>query len=161
MSGGRIMLRIEPLLRAAAGITASTALAGSLLFLGGCGPQPTYQVVETPPPSRIGTVQSVNEVIEQKDPSGAGLIVGGLIGGGLGSLVGSGTGRTVATVVGAAGGAYAGHQVEKNQGQGQVVYQIGVKYDDGTWATIRQASPTGLRVGDRVRVTDRGVELLR
>ncbi|TMG82180.1 MAG: glycine zipper 2TM domain-containing protein, partial [Betaproteobacteria bacterium] len=112
-----------------------------------------------PPPARIGTVESVREVVEQKDPSGAGLIVGGLVGGGLGSLVGSGTGRTVATVVGALGGAYAGNRIEKSQSQ--VVYQIGVKYDDGSWATIRQAAPTGLRIGDRVRVTDSGVELLR
>ena len=84
---------------------------------------------------------------------------GGLVGGGLGSLVGSGTGRTVATVVGALGGAYAGNRIEKSQGQ--VVYQIGVKYDDGSWVTIRQAAPAGLRIGDRVRVTDQGVELLR
>ena len=143
--------------RSLARTVAAVALGAAVLT--GCGPQPTYQVVQTPPPARIGTVESVNEVVEPKSPSGAGLIVGGLIGGGLGSLIGSGTGRTVATVVGAAGGAYAGHQVEK--GQSQVIYQIGVKYDDGTWATIRQASPTGLRIGDRVRVTDSGVELLR
>ena len=149
-------MSIEKLVR---GAVAVVALAGAALLLGGCGPQPTYQVIEAPPPARIGTVESVNEVVEPRNPSGAGLIVGGLIGGGLGSLIGSGTGRTVATVVGAAGGAYAGHQIEK--GQSQVTYQIGVKYDDGTWATIRQASPTGLRIGDRVRVTDRGVELLR
>jgi outer membrane lipoprotein SlyB len=137
---------------------AIAAFAG-LTLLAGCGPQPTYQVVQTPPPARTGTVESVNEVVEQKSPSGAGLIVGGLIGGGLGSLIGSGTGRTVATVVGAAGGAYAGHQVEKNQTQ--VIYQIGVRLDDGSWVTIRQASPTGLRIGDRVRVTDSGIEMLR
>jgi outer membrane lipoprotein SlyB len=131
----------------------------SVVFLAGCGPQPAYQVVQSPPPVRIGTVESVREVVEQKEPGAAGLIVGGLIGGGLGSLIGSGTGRTVATVVGAAGGAYAGHQVEK--AQTQVTYQIGVKYDDGSWATIRQAAPTGLHIGDRVRVTDSGVELLR
>ena len=143
----------------ALGTSVVVSLLSSLLFLGGCGPQPTYQIVESPPPSRVGTVESVREVVEQKQPSGAGLIVGGLIGGGLGSLVGGGTGRTVATVVGAAGGAYAGHQVEK--GQTQVIYQIGVRYDDGSWATINQGAPTGLRVGDRVRVTDRGLELLR
>jgi outer membrane lipoprotein SlyB len=65
----------------------------------------------------------------------------------------------VATVVGALGGGYVGNQVEKSQTQ--VVYQIGIKYDDGSWATIRQTAPTGLRIGDRVRVTDYGVELLR
>jgi outer membrane lipoprotein SlyB len=139
--------------------TALIAAASGALFLGGCGPQPTYQVVQSLPPARVGTVESVREVVEQKEPGAAGLIVGGLIGGGLGSLIGSGTGRTVATVVGAAGGAYAGRQVEK--AQTQVSYQIGVKYDDGSWATIRQGAPTGLRIGDRVRVTDSGVELLR
>jgi outer membrane lipoprotein SlyB len=137
----------------------AAATLAAMVSLPGCGPQPTYQVVQSPPPARIGTVESVREVVEQKDPSGAGLIVGGLVGGGLGSLVGSGTGRTVATVVGALGGAYAGNRIEKSQSQ--VVYQIGVKYDDGSWATIRQAAPTGLRIGDRVRVTDSGVELLR
>jgi len=137
----------------------AAATLAAMFSLTGCGPQPTYQVVQSPPPARVGTVESVREVVEQKDPSGAGLIVGGLVGGGLGSLVGAGTGRTVATVVGALGGAYAGNRIEGSQAQ--VVYQIGVKYDDGSWATIRQAAPTGLRIGDRVRVTDQGVELLR
>jgi len=127
------------------------------VVLAGCAPQPTYQVTSTPV-ARTGTVESVREVVEQKDPSGAGLIVGGLVGGGLGSLVGGGTGRTVATVVGALGGGYVGNQIEK--GQTQVSYQIGVKYDDGTWATIRQTAPTGLRIGDRVVVTDNGIQLL-
>jgi len=134
------------------------AALGATLALTGCGSQPTYQVIQSPPPARVGTVESLRETIEPKDPSGAGLIVGGLVGGGLGSLVGGGTGRTVATVVGALGGAYAGNQVERSQSQ--VVYQIGIKYDDGTWATIRQTAPTGLRIGDRVRVTDYGLELL-
>ncbi len=152
-------LSAQRLLPGALATTVGVSLLSSLLFLGGCGPQPTYPIVESPPPARVGTVESVREVVEQKQPSGAGLIVGGLVGGGLGTLIGSGTGRTVATVVGAAGGAYAGHQIEKSQTQ--VIHQIGVKYDDGSWATIHQAAPTGLRVGDRVRVTDRGLELLR
>ena len=85
-------------------------------------------------------------------------LAGGLIGGGLGSLVGGGTGRTVATVVGALGGGFVGNELERNQSQ--VVFEISVRYDDGTWATIRQNSPTGLRVGDRVVVTDNGIQLL-
>jgi outer membrane lipoprotein SlyB len=140
-------------------VCASASALFAALALTGCGPQPTYQVVQSPPPARVGTVESLREVVEQKDPGGAGLIVGALAGGGLGSLVGGGTGRTVATVVGAVGGAYAGNQIEKSQTQ--VVYQIGIRYDDGSWATIRQSVPTGLRIGDRVRVTDYGVELLR
>ena len=140
-------------------VAACGAAVWVMLALTGCGPQPTYQVIQSPPPARVGTVESLREVLEPKDPSGAGLIVGGLVGGGLGSLIGGGSGRTVATVVGALGGAYAGNQIERSQSQ--MVYQIGIKYDDGTWATIRQTAPTGLRIGDRVRVTDYGIELLR
>jgi len=150
------MLAMQRLVSATVGIAAFAAVT----FQSGCGPQP-YQVVQAPPPARTGTVESVNEIVEQKSPSGAGLIVGGLVGGGLGSLIGSGTGRTVATVVGAAGGAYAGNQVEKNKAGSQVVYQIGVRLDDGSWVTTRQAAPTGLKIGDRVRMTDSGIEMLR
>ena len=146
------------LLQASCFAACAAALCAALT-LAGCGPQPTYQVIQSPPPARVGTVESLQEVLEPKDPGGAGLIVGGLVGGGLGSLIGSGSGRTVATVVGALGGAYAGNQIERSQSQ--MVYQIGIKYDDGTWATIRQTAPTGLRIGDRVRVTDYGIELLR
>jgi outer membrane lipoprotein SlyB len=141
---------------AASGLATIALLA--VFGLAGCGPQPTYQVVQTPA-ARVGTVESVRETVEQAQPSGAGLLVGALAGGGLGSLIGSGNGRTAATVVGALGGAYVGNQVEKSKTN--IVYQIGVRYDDGTWATIRQSAPTGLRVGDRVRVTDSGIELLR
>lgn len=50
-----------------------------------------------------------------------GTVVGGVAGGLLGSAIGSGTGRTVATIAGAAGGAYVGNQVQKNQQQKNVV----------------------------------------
>jgi len=129
-----------------------------VLILSGCGPQPVYQVTQPPPAPRVGTVESIREQVEQAQPSGAGLVLGALAGGGLGSLVGAGTGRTVATVVGAVGGGYVGNQLEKSKTQ--VIYQIGIRYDDGTWATIRQSAPAGLKVGDRVRVTDNGLELV-
>ena len=135
----------------------AVTLALIALTLVGCAQQPSYQVVNAPV-ARTGTVESVRESVEQKSPSGLGMIAGGLIGGGLGSLVGGGTGRTVATVVGAIGGGFVGNEVER--GQTQVVHEIGVRYDDGTWGTIRQNSPTGLRVGDRVVVTDSGIQLL-
>jgi uncharacterized protein YcfJ len=50
-----------------------------------------------------------------------GTVVGGVAGGLLGSAIGSGTGRTVATIAGAAGGAYVGNQVQKNQQNKNVV----------------------------------------
>lgn len=50
-----LMQRLVPGAFAAATLAAMVSLAG-------CGPQPTYQVVQTPPPARIGTVESVREV---------------------------------------------------------------------------------------------------
>jgi hypothetical protein len=42
-----------------------------------------------------------------------------------------------------------------------VVWRFGVRYDDGTNATIQQTAAPALRIGDRVRVTSTGIELLR
>lgn len=43
-----------------------------------------------------------------------GTVIGGVAGGVLGHQIGGGKGKTLATVAGAAGGAYAGNQVQKN-----------------------------------------------
>lgn len=50
-----------------------------------------------------------------------GTVVGGVAGGLLGSTIGGGSGKTLATVAGAAGGAYAGNQIQKNMQQKDVV----------------------------------------
>lgn len=110
------------------------------------------------PSTRIGTVESVQQVVASNDTSGLGAIGGALIGGGLGSLIGGGTGRTVATVVGAVGGAYAGNQIEARNPR--MVWQIAVRYDDGSFATIRQEATPIVRPGDRVRVNPNGLELI-
>ena len=47
----------------------------------------------------------------------AGTVLGGVAGGLLGSQIGGGSGKKVATVIGAAGGAYAGNQVQKGMQQ--------------------------------------------
>ncbi len=46
-------------------------------------------------------------------------------------------------------------------GARRFVWVIGVRYDDGSYATIQQTASPGLRIGDRVRVTGSGIELLR
>jgi outer membrane lipoprotein SlyB len=110
--------------------------------------------------ARPATIESIRQVVEKKNSSSPlGMIAGGLIGGGLGSLVGGGNGRTAATIIGALGGGYLGNNIEKSQTQ--VVYEIGVKYDNGTWGTIRQTASPPFRIGDRVLVTDQGLEYLR
>jgi outer membrane lipoprotein SlyB len=128
------------------------------LALAGCNTPPAYQVSELPA-ARVGTVESIQQHAVQNVPNAAGAIGGALIGGGLGSLIGGGTGRTVATVVGAVGGGFAGNELASRSQT--MVWVVGVRYDDGTYATIQQTAAPGLRIGDRVRVTGSGIELLR
>jgi outer membrane lipoprotein SlyB len=123
----------------------------------GCAQQPAYQVYNQPV-ARVGTVESIRQVDQQKYVPGAGAVVGGLTGLGVGSLIGSGGGRTAAMVVGAIGGGLVGNEMQKSQTQ--LIWEIGVRYDDGGYGSITQTQPPALRIGDRVRVTDTGLELL-
>jgi outer membrane lipoprotein SlyB len=137
---------------------AALALLAAVLALTGCSTPPSYQVTEMPA-ARIGTVESIREDQVQNVDNTLGMIGGALIGGGLGSLIGGGTGKTVATIVGAIGGGYAGNELAKRDTT--LVWRIGIRYDDGTYATVQQTAAPGLRIGDRVRVTGSGIELLR
>ena len=133
------------------------AVAVSLL-LAGCNTPPAFEVSQ-PSSGRVGTVESIQQDSVQNVPNAVGAIGGALIGGGLGSLIGGGTGKTVATVVGAIGGGFVGNTLaEKDR---TLVWRIGIRYDDGSYATGQQTSAPGLRIGDRVRVTGSGLELLR
>ena len=141
-------------LRRAAASLAALAVA----LVAGCSTPPAYEVSQ-PTDGRVGTVESIQQDSVQKVNTAVGTIGGALIGGGLGSLIGGGTGKTVATVVGAVGGGFVGNQLaEKDR---QLVWRIGVRYDDGSYATVQQTTAPGLRIGDRVRVTGSGIELLR
>lgn len=102
---------------------------------------------------RCGTVDEVREIKQEAAGSGIGAIAGGLLGGVLGNQVGGGNGRKLATVAGAIGGAYAGHQIEKNT-RATSRYEIRVVFDDGSHRTFTQDSPPVWRPGDRVRIED-------
>jgi outer membrane lipoprotein SlyB len=144
---------MQSLRRLAAGFAVT-----ALLLLAGCNTPPAYQVSEQPM-ARVGTVESIQQDSVQNVPNAVGVIGGALVGGGLGSLIGGGTGKTVATIVGAVGGGFVGNQLaDRDRTQ---VWRIGVRYDDGSYATIQQTQASGLRIGDRVRVTSTGIELLR
>jgi outer membrane lipoprotein SlyB len=138
-------------------LAAGTA-AAALLLLAGCNTPPPFQVSEQPM-ARVGTVESIQQDSVQNVPNAVGAIGGALVGGGLGSLIGGGTGKTVATIVGAVGGGFVGNELaDRNR---TLVWRIGVRYDDGSYATIQQTQAPGLQIGDRVRVTSTGIELLR
>ncbi|MEJ2176080.1 MAG: glycine zipper 2TM domain-containing protein, partial [bacterium] len=61
-----------------------------------------------------GTVSAIREVEKKGEGTGLGAVGGAVVGGVIGHQFGGGTGKKVLTVAGAAGGAYAGHQIEKN-----------------------------------------------
>lgn len=108
-----------------------------------------------PPTCReCGTVESVREVaIQQAQSPGIGAVAGGILGGVLGHQVGSGRGNDAATVLGAIGGAFAGHQIEKSQRK-TVRYEIAVRMDDGTMQTLSAESAPAWRGGERVKVVN-------
>ena len=112
-------------------------------------------VVEAPKPQplpgQFATVESVREVRESGDAKGLGAVGGGVVGGVVGNKLGKG--KTLFTVLGAAGGAVAGHQIEKHV-RGEKRWEIGVRLDDGTQRTITSDVEPTSRPGERVRLLD-------
>jgi outer membrane lipoprotein SlyB len=135
---------------------AAVLSTGFALLLAGCETTPAFQVSQ--PSSRDGTVESIVQDTVQSGNAAAATIGGAVIGGLLGNQIGGGRGQTAATVIGAGGGAFVGNQAAQRQ---TLVWRIGVRYDDGSLATIQQTTAPALRIGDRVRVTGNGIELLR
>src|SRR6185369_2965226 len=95
-----------------------------------------------------GTVDRI-EVVAKKDPNNiAGTVIGGIIG----HQIGGGTGNTVATIAGAAGGAYAGNQIQSRKRADHETFRVTVRMDNGSYQTVTQENIMDLRTGDRVRV---------
>lgn len=103
-----------------------------------------------------GTVEAVTAVQRQGQVNGVavgnttvglGTVAGGVVGGLLGHQVGGGNGKTAMTVLGAAGGAFAGNQIEKNMKK-VTVYQVRVRMNDGSTRNVEVSSsiPVGSRV---------------
>lgn len=136
-----------------------------LLALGGCDTVPpanSYSSGSAYPPSSggaygvYGVVQSIELVRVGNTGIGAGTIAGAVVGGIIGHQVGGGQGNTAATVLGAAGGAYAGHELEKRNQQPSDAYRFTIRMNDGSYQTVTQTTIADIRVGDRVRI-DNGV----
>ncbi|MDO8300731.1 glycine zipper 2TM domain-containing protein [Lacisediminimonas sp.] len=125
-------------------------------LVAGCGT--TNQPINTYPPSSntaasgYGVVESIQPVAASRSGPGLGTIAGGVIGGVLGNQIGSGTGRTAATAAGVIGGAVVGNQVEQRRGAQASAYQVGVRMNNGSYATLTQENISNIAVGDRVRV---------
>jgi outer membrane lipoprotein SlyB len=103
--------------------------------------------------SGLGVIQAIDVVPREQAGVGVGTVAGAVVGGVLGNQVGSGRGRTAATVAGVAGGALAGHAMEKNAaGSSQKMYRVAVRMNNGSVQTLMQEVPPGVQIGERVRL---------
>jgi len=116
---------------------------------------------KAPAPSRLlaapcttcGTVESVRTVEVKGQGTGLGAVAGGVTGAVVGHQIGNGNGNVAMTILGAAGGAFAGNEIEKNVKK-HYSYRVTVRMDDGTYRTISQANPPSVAVGEKVRVAN-------
>ncbi|QNA88564.1 glycine zipper 2TM domain-containing protein [Massilia sp. Dwa41.01b] len=143
---------------------AAVVAAGALLS--GCASSPSYSNPNSGGYANAGsygstasmgygTIESIQVTQGENRTSGAGAVVGGLVGALAGNQVGSGSGRTAATVAGGVAGAAIGNNVERNRNaNGQEMYQINVRMDNGEYRTVVQDSAYDLRPGNRVRLVD-------
>jgi len=101
--------------------------------------------------NECGTVTDVKTVKIEGHGSGVGIVAGGVLGGVLGHQIGGGRGNTLTTIGGAAGGAYAGNEVEKKS-KTKTKYQVTVLLGDGSTKTFTYSSHTSYQIGDLVKV---------
>ena len=147
----------------ALGITFATATA----LLAGCADMPSNQQQYPsqnypsqnyrPQGVSYGTVDRIELVRSGDSNNVAGTIIGGIIGGVIGHQIGNGNGQTAATVVGAAGGAYVGNQIEQRRRAANETFRVTVRMDNGSYQTITENNISDLRTGDRVRIDGNGL----
>jgi outer membrane lipoprotein SlyB len=142
-------------------VAAATLIATGVLTA--CGPEiaqakpaPPHRVAQNEVHAELGRVTQVQAVTTAEKPTGAGAVLGGVVGGVLGHQIGGGSGRSAATAVGVAGGALAGHALEKERANKSTVYRVTVRTDTGHTRVFEAPKLDGLKVGSRVRV-DGGV----
>jgi outer membrane lipoprotein SlyB len=123
-------------------------------------PPPVYvqtpvQVAQAQPalnPALHGEVRGIEAIRDRPQGTGKGAIIGGVLGAVVGNRFGHGNGRAAMTVLGGAGGAVAGNNVERNMNEGVVGYRVVVRLDNGQQRTYEEPRLDGLQIGDRIRV---------
>ena len=90
----------------------------------------------SPSCTSCGTVEVIRVVELKGEASGLGAVAGGVAGAVIGNQMGSGRGNTAMTVIGAAGGAFAGHEIERNAKK----HQTWPRHAWRTASTIRSLS---------------------
>jgi outer membrane lipoprotein SlyB len=129
----------------------SVVLVSLLVACAAVGTQPGAAEI------RSGVIEQITDVqIKSSHHKGIGAVVGGVAGLGLGSLIGGGTGHDVAMVLGAVGGAVAGHEVQKHYDKPVPGQQIIVRLKNGVLVSVTQPMGQGLSKGQAVYIEGSG-----
>lgn len=110
--------------------------------------------------ANCGVVEAINVVEVKGEGSYLGKIAGGVAGAILGNQIGSGSGRTVARVAGAAGGIYAGNEIEKRM-KTVKHHEVLVRLDNGGAQTFAYENQPDFGVGTRVKVENATLVVVR
>lgn len=102
---------------------------------------------------QCGVIETVRQVHVKGNGTGLGAVAGGVTGAIVGSQFGRGNGRTAMGVAGAAGGAFAGHEIEKSV-RTTTSYKVVVRMEDGSVRTVYQSAAPAFGVGEKVRVNN-------
>jgi len=99
-------------------------------------------------------IRTVQVPVRNNSNNLIGTVAGGVVGGVVGNQFGGGHGRDALTVLGAVGGALAGHEIERNIREQQTVthYELTVRMSDGSARVFRSAQPFAYAAGTPVRV---------
>lgn len=112
-------------------------------------PQPIVAPKPVVKPGLLGTVEAVREVEDAGQANGIGAVGGGVAGAVLGHNIGGH--NKLVTVLGAAGGALLGNQIEK-QARATKHWELTLRLDNGSTQTIKSEAQPVWRQGDRVRL---------
>lgn len=124
-----------------------------LLCLASCSSNQGYGVQQSVrAQQQIGTVASI-QIVPQSSMNGTGgALLGAVLGGVVGNQFGGVSGRALATGVGVIGGAVAGNQIATQNQQGNQIYRVLVRLDNGRTQQFDYQQIGDLRVGDRVSI---------
>ena len=117
------------------------------------GKKDNTKAAAAPVCNECGSITGIREINKPGQASGLGAVAGGVLGAVVGRQVGGSGHRTAGTVVGAAGGAVAGHMIEKKAKEGKT-WEIGVRFDDGSSRTFMVDAIPAWSTGSRVKLVN-------
>lgn len=102
----------------------------------------------------VETIRPIQVPVQNSGHNIVGTVAGGVVGGVVGHQFGGGSGKDALTVLGAVGGALAGHEIERNIRQQQTVthYEMTVRMADGSTRKFHSSQPFAYASGDHVRI---------